>query len=77
MRIAVFLLLAVFMPFPASAYLDPGTGSMIVHLIIGAIAGGLVTLKVYWAKCKSFFTRSASEGTGGDGMGGDGTCGNP
>jgi hypothetical protein len=70
MRIAVFLLLlAVFMPFPAGAYLDPGTGSMIVHLIIGAIAGGLVTLKVYWSKCKRFFTRSASSG--------DGTGGNP
>ena len=57
------------MPFPAGAYLDPGTGSMIVHLIIGAIAGGLVTLKVYWAKCKRFFTRSVSSG--------DGTGGNP
>ena len=48
----------------AYAYLDPGTGSMILQGIIGAIAGGLVVGRMYWEKIKSFFgshTRSESE----------------
>ena len=42
----------------AFAYLDPGTGSIIVQGVIGAIAGGLVVGRMYWAKFKSLFTRS-------------------
>lgn len=37
---------------PAHAYLDPGTGSMILQAIIGAIAVAGATLSVYWAKAK-------------------------
>ncbi len=35
---------------PAFAYIDPGTGSMILQGIIGAVAGGLVVAKIYWSK---------------------------
>jgi hypothetical protein len=42
----------------AYAYLDPGTGSIIIQGIIGAIAGGLVVGRMYWQKLKSFFCRS-------------------
>jgi hypothetical protein len=42
----------------AFAYLDPGTGSIIVQGIIGAIAGGLVVGRMYWQKLKGFFSRS-------------------
>ncbi len=62
MRTVILLLLIAVFPFPAHAYLDPGTGSMIIHLVIGAIAGGLVTLKIYWAKFKGVFHRSAGAG---------------
>ncbi|MCH7937176.1 MAG: hypothetical protein IH994_08820 [Proteobacteria bacterium] len=64
MRTAVLLLLLLIaaFPFPAHAYLDPGTSGMIINLIIGAIAGGLVTLKIYWAKVKAFINRSAGAG---------------
>lgn len=62
MRTAILLLLIAVFPFPAHAYLDPGTGSMIIHLLIGAIAGSLVTLKIYWAKVKGFINRSAGAG---------------
>jgi hypothetical protein len=44
----------------AFAYLDPGTGSIIVQGVIGAIAGGLVVGRMYWAKFKAFFTRNKS-----------------
>lgn len=44
---------------PALAYLDPGTGSMMVQLLLGAVAGGLVAGKLYWMKIKQFFQRKS------------------
>ena len=37
---------------PAYAYLDPGTGSMLIQGILGAIAAVGVALKLYWHKIK-------------------------
>ena len=34
----------------AYAYLDPGTGSIIIQAILGALAAGLVFIKIYWHK---------------------------
>ena len=50
----------------AYAYLDPGTGSIIVQGIIGAIAGGLVVGRMYWHKFKSFFSRAKAGTAGSD-----------
>jgi uncharacterized membrane protein len=36
----------------AYAYLDPGTGSIIIQALIGTLAGTAITLKVYWHKIK-------------------------
>lgn len=41
---------------PAYAYLEPGTSSMIIQMIIGAIAGVGVTLKIYWHKVVGFLS---------------------
>jgi len=35
---------------PAYAYLDPGSGSMILQLILGGVAGLFVILKLYWRR---------------------------
>ncbi|MDH3690783.1 MAG: hypothetical protein OEU36_15150, partial [Gammaproteobacteria bacterium] len=44
---------------PAYAYLDPGTGSILLQGLIAAIAAGLVVIKLYWQKVKAFlFGRS-------------------
>lgn len=40
---------------PANAYLDPGTGSMILQGIIGALAIGMASLSVFWSRVKNFF----------------------
>ena len=40
---------------PAYAYLDPGTGSMLVQLLLGGVAGALVVGKLYWHQVKAFF----------------------
>jgi len=37
---------------PAYAYLDPGSGSLIIQSIIGAAAALGVTIKLYWHKIK-------------------------
>ncbi len=42
---------------PAQAYLDPGTGSIILQATIGAIAGALVAVGAFWHRIKSFLKR--------------------
>ena len=37
---------------PAHAYLDPGSGSLIIQSVIGALAAIGVTMKLYWHKIK-------------------------
>ncbi len=39
------------------AYLDPGTGSMLLQLLIAGILGALFTIKMYWYRFKRFFAR--------------------
>ncbi len=43
----------------AHAYLDPGTGSMILQIVLGGVAGLMVVGKLYWAKFTSFFSRQS------------------
>jgi len=42
---------------PAYAYLDPGTGSMLLQALIGGIAAGFAVLSLYWQKVKAFFAK--------------------
>jgi len=57
-KIWPFILTGAAIVFPAGAahaYLDPGTGSMIVQLVIGAVAVAGMTLKMYWRKIMDLF----------------------
>jgi hypothetical protein len=36
------------------AYLDPGSGSMLVQLLVGGIAGIAVSAKLYWRRILRF-----------------------
>jgi hypothetical protein len=36
------------------AYLDPGSGSMLLQLLLGGVAALGVGLKLYWQRVKSF-----------------------
>lgn len=45
----------------AHAYLDPGTGSILLQGLIAAIAGGLVVGRLYWAKFKNLFSLSKGD----------------
>lgn len=39
-------------------YIDPGSGSYLVQLIIAAVLGVVFYFKSYWYRIKSFFSRS-------------------
>jgi hypothetical protein len=48
-------------PSIAHAYLDPGTGSLLLQSLIGAIAAGFGVASLYWGKVKAFFGRKNSK----------------
>ena len=37
-------------------YLDPGSGSMLIQIIIAAVLGAGVAIRVFWKNIKAFFT---------------------
>ena len=43
-------ILFILIPFNSYAYLDPGTGSIILQAVLGAFTVALVTGKIYWLK---------------------------
>ncbi len=46
-------------PTAAHAYIDPGAGSLILQVLLGGVAGGLLLLKTYWRR---FTGSGGSEG---------------
>jgi hypothetical protein len=42
-------------------YIDPGSGSVVIQMIIGALIGVGVTLKLYWERLKQKFTSKFSK----------------
>jgi hypothetical protein len=45
----------------AHAYLDPGTGSMLLQGLIAGIAAASVVFGGYWSKVKAFFSSAPKE----------------
>ena len=42
---------------PAYAYLDPGTGSMLLQAIIGTVAAGFTVISIYWQRVKALISK--------------------
>ena len=42
-------------------YLDVGTGSMLVQLVVAGVAGGLVFAKLWWSKITNPFRRKQAD----------------
>lgn len=60
-RIKLILLGFVFGGFymkDAYGYIDPGSGSVVIQMIIGALVGMGITIKLYWYKFKEKIMRS-------------------
>jgi hypothetical protein len=46
------------------AYLDPGTGSMILQILLVVLLGVGVVLRLFWSKIKLLFTKSKPDESG-------------
>ena len=53
LMVAMFLLVSEHHG-PVHAYLDPGTGSIALQLMIGGAVAALATVRAYWARIKAF-----------------------
>jgi hypothetical protein len=56
--LAAFLSLA---PVSAYAYIDPGTGSVILQALVAGVLGSMFVIKTYWAKITSFFRKKGDD----------------
>ncbi len=43
-------------PTDAHAYIDPGTGSYIIQIVIAGIMAGALALKMFWGRIKAMFS---------------------
>ena len=55
------LLLCVGIAGEALAYLDPGTGSAVIQMVVAGVMGALFVMKMYWRKLVAFFSGGAPE----------------
>ncbi len=59
-RLLTICFLALFLKFvftssAHAAYLDPGSGSFILQIVIASLMGFLFLVKIYWKKIRTFF----------------------
>lgn len=52
---SVLAMVFVLMAWPAHAYIDPGSASIILQAIVGGLAAGAFALKLYWQRVRRFF----------------------
>lgn len=60
--ISAFTVAAVLSPAHAWAYLDPGTGGILLQGLLAALAAGIVAVKTYWSRIKGLFKRKDRDG---------------
>lgn len=70
--LAVAALGQLALPSTAHAYLDPGTGSFLLQMLIGIVLGGLFAIGVFWKKVVGFVKRAFRRGGSADEAGGHG-----
>jgi hypothetical protein len=68
--LVLFVLFYSMTPQDAHAYLDPGTGSYVLQMVIAAILGAGFAMKIYWRKISAFissrFSKKPPSGEGDD-----------
>lgn len=57
----VFALLVVIPSSQAHAYLDPGSGSLIIQILVAGLLGLVVAVRVFWSSILSFFGLKGSD----------------
>ena len=54
-RIALVLAVCLSIASPAYAYLDPGTGSMLISAVLGVAVALALAVKMFWYRLIGFF----------------------
>jgi hypothetical protein len=55
LRSVLCVIAVLLVPTRAMAYLDPGSGSMLLQLLLGGVAGLAVVVKLFWRRLLAFF----------------------
>lgn len=50
--------IALLLPARAEAYIDPGSGSFLIQMLLAGLLAAGMTIKLYWRKLKSFIGRT-------------------
>ena len=67
-RISAIALIAAFVaPVSALAYIDPGTGSYVIQLVIAAFVGVAFSVRIFWKKIVRLFKKGAPDEPKADG----------
>jgi hypothetical protein len=63
-RLVLSVLLFSFIAAPhAHAYIDPGSSSMLIQIILGAAAGVGLAIATFWNRLRTFFGRKKTDDT--------------
>jgi hypothetical protein len=60
-RLVLVTLFALLLSRPAHAYLDPGTGSMLVQALLAALAAASAVVAASWGRIRRFFSGGGKE----------------
>ena len=52
-------------PLRTPAYLDPGTGSYVLQLLVAGLLGAALAIRIFWGRISAFFSRLRSRGHAG------------
>ena len=52
------------LPREAHAYLDAGTGSLLIQVLIASVAAALIAVRAYWTRIKDLFGGNSPEADG-------------
>ncbi|MEE9213556.1 MAG: hypothetical protein V3U54_02015 [Thermodesulfobacteriota bacterium] len=60
MNILIYALVGILLSsYQANAYIDPGSGSFIIQILIASAIGFVALLKIYWDKFISLFSKGS------------------
>jgi len=58
----MLLFMGVFLSMsPASAYIDPGTASVVWQFMLAVILGAAFTVRLYWTRIKDYFRKKSDK----------------
>ena len=64
-------MILVMIPATAQAYIDPGTGALLVQILLAVIATAIVTVKLWWSRFLTLFKKDKPADNGSDHEGGE------